>query len=41
MVVDIGMPLSALVRKSEYGYLGIGVGDTVEIKCSDYGVEII
>lgn len=41
VVVDIGVPLSALVRKKESKRQEIGIGDTVCIRCGDHGVAVI
>ncbi len=41
VVVDVGIPLNALVRKREFKRLGIDIGDRVHLLCGDHGVTVI
>ncbi|MDD2390181.1 MAG: ATP-binding cassette domain-containing protein [Desulfobacterales bacterium] len=41
MLVDIGIPLSVLMKRKEYDKRGIGIGRQVYVTCLDYGVEVI
>lgn len=41
VVVDMGIPLSALVRKKDYERLGLGIGERVRIRCEAHGVTVI
>jgi len=41
MLVDIGIPLSVLMKRTEFDQRGIGIGREVFVTCFDYGVEVL
>lgn len=41
VIVDIGMPLSVLLKQKEYSRRNIRIGDTVRVRCPAYGVRLI
>ncbi len=41
MLVDVGIPLSVLMKRREYADIGVCVGDEVMLRCPEQAVEII
>ncbi len=41
VLIDVGVPLSALFKENDFDRLGVRIGRNVHVKCPDYGVEII
>ena len=39
LVVEVGVPLTALLRKKQLVEKGLTVGDPVSVRCPDYGIE--
>jgi tungstate transport system ATP-binding protein len=41
VLIDVGIPLSALLKQNDFDRLGVRIGQRVFVECPDYAVEII